>query len=218
MNKPIALLSTAYLGPIQYYSKLANFTSVQIEYCESYHKQSFRNRTLILSANGVLPLSYPVADGPKAKGLIRDLRITYDHNWQQMHWRGIVSAYNNSPYFEYYSDDLSPFYHQKKWSFLLDFNNEIQEVLLQLLQIKCHLTFTNEFLLPGSDVDDLEDYRYSIHPKPQRQVFDPHFKPEEYTQVFSDKFGFTPNLGILDLLFNEGPDSRDYLLRTHREG
>ena len=101
------LLSSAYLAPIQYFTKMVSYESVLIDQCESYIKQSFRNRAVILTSNGPVHLSIPVVDGPRAKGLIRDIKLSYDHQWQQIHWRGITSAYNNSPFFEYYADELA---------------------------------------------------------------------------------------------------------------
>ena len=121
----IALLSSAYLGPVQYYSKIISYTLVLIERCETYHKQTYRNRCIILSANGPLVLSIPVIEGPKAKAPMKDLRLSYDHKWQQIHWRGIISAYKNSPFFDYYADAIAPYYHQQKWKYLIDYNNNV---------------------------------------------------------------------------------------------
>ena len=205
------LLSIAYLAPIQYFTKLISGKPIYIEHCESYLKQTYRNRTIILAANGPLQLSLPVVDGPRAKGLIREIKLTYDHQWQQIHWRGISAAYNNSPFFEYYADDFAPFFHQKKWKFLVDFNAEIQNVLLETLEIKPDINYTQDYISAENVPARTLDYRYSITPKLHRQAVDPSYISMPYTQVFNERWGFVPNLSILDLLFNEGPATVSHL-------
>jgi hypothetical protein len=205
------LLSTAYLAPIQYFTKLISYRQIFIEYWENYLKQSYRNRTIVLAANGPLQLTLPIVDGPRAKGPIRDQKLSYDYNWQQMHWRGICSAYNNSPYFEYYSDDLASFFHQKKWKFLADFNLEIQNAVLIAINFDAVIMYTRKYWAQGNTPETVDDFRYSIHPKTQKQSDDDHFTPTPYTQVFQEKWGFVPNLSILDLLFNEGPSALSHL-------
>jgi len=201
------LLSSAYLAPVQYYAKITCYEEIIIEKYESYLKQSYRTRTTILGANGLLQLSLPVAGGPKAKGIICDLRLSYDHNWQKEHWAGIKSAYGNSPFFEYYRDELAPFFHLKKWSFLIDFNSEIQDTILKSLNFTPNLHYSTGYIKENTIPIDTDDFRYRIHPKPQKQATDPSFQPVSYLQVFNDRWGFVPNLGILDLLFNEGPNA-----------
>jgi len=210
-KKTEVLLSTAYLAPIQYFTKLVSYPQIYIEHCESYLKQSYRNRTIILAANGPLQLSMPVADGPRAKGPIKDLKLSFDQPWQLMHWRGISSAYNSSPFFEYYADDLSPFFHEKKWKYLLDFNLEIQDTVLKAINLNVDIKPTIKYYPQGEVPETIADFRYAIHPKPQKQEADPHFFPTPYTQVFNEKWGFIPNLSILDLLFSEGPETISHL-------
>jgi hypothetical protein len=211
IQKSEVLLSNAYLAPIQYFTKLISYQRVEIEYCESYLKQSYRNRSVILSANGPLQLSIPVTDGPSAKGPIRDLRLSYDQPWQLMHWRGICAAYNSSPFFEYYADDLFSFFHEKKWKFLLDFNLDVQNAILNAINLRVAINLTEKYYPEGQVPETVDDFRYSIHPKLQKQVPDQHFTPVPYTQVFSQKWGFTPNLSILDLLFSKGPQTVNHL-------
>ena len=205
------LLSSAYLAPIQYYTKLISYPDVSIEFCESYVKQSYRNRTVILAANGPLQLTLPVVDGPRAKGPIRDQLLSYDYPWQQIHWRGISSAYNNSPFFEYYADDLAPYFQKKRWTYLIDFNFEIQQTVLNAIGFNAPIKYTEQYIPSGEVPETLDDFRYVIHPKTQRQIEDKHFFPVPYIQVFHEKWGFVANLSILDLLFNEGPESISYL-------
>ena len=201
------LLSSAYLAPVQYYTKIISYDKVFIERFESYHKQSYRNRCIILAANGPLVLSIPVLGGPGARASMNELQLTYDHNWQHLHWQSIVSGYKNSPFFDFYADDLAPFYHTRKWKYLIDFNSEIQQVILEAINIKPFLEFTKSYLKADTVPGDVKDFRYSIHPKPQKQRSDEDFKADPYTQVFYNKYPFYPNLSIIDLLMNEGPET-----------
>jgi len=209
------LLSTAYLGPVQYYTKLNHFTNVLIEQHENFNKQTYRNRCTILGANGPQDLVIPVSKGRRMKASIRELKISYEENWQRVHWKAIVSAYNNSPYFEYYEFDLAPFFHQKRYELLFGFNQKLQNVICELLEIEPSVSFTEKYLVPGTT--SIPDYRSAIHPKQQAAIPDPHFEAQTYTQVFSEKFAFVPNLSILDLLFNEGPNAANILENCYRE-
>lgn len=214
-NKKV-LLSSAYLAPVQYFTKLIQYEEVWIELSEHFLKQSYRNRCVILTANGPQTLSIPVTEGANSKRMIAEVSISYDHPWQKLHWKALLSAYNNAPFFEYYADALAPFYHEKKWKFLTDFNREIQSVVLDELSLRVVCKNTDHFLRPQLLPPDTDDFRYAIHPKAGKQLPDSSFAAETYMQVFQDKFGFTPNLSILDLLFNEGPQSADLLRRCIR--
>lgn len=199
------ILSVAYLAPIQYYKKLVSTSIVYIEQYENFIKQTYRNRCNIYAANGMLPLSIPVQKEFGSKILIKDIKISYDTNWQKQHWRSIESAYLSSPYFEFFSDDLFVFYH-KKFKFLFDFNIQIQQVILEALTLKPKLTFTKEYY--NGNQEAITDYRHSIHPK----KVPAEFISKQYTQVFSNKHGFISNMSIVDLLFNEGPVASSLLI------
>lgn len=199
-----AFLSTAYLAPVQYYTKLLASDSIFIEQNENYIKQTYRNRCSIVSANGPISLSIPVIHSSAQKTLTKDIRIADHGNWQHMHWNAIVSAYNSTPFFEYYQDDFYPFYH-KKIEFLFDFNNELQELILKLLNIETPcIKFTEDYKTCFTEKQS--DLREAIHPK-KEWISDIHFAPATYYQVFDQKLGFFPNMSIVDLLFNMGNES-----------
>lgn len=212
-NHPCILLSTAYFAPIRYFSKLLFYPEIYIEQHENFIKQTYRNRAVILGANGPVSLIVPVVKGRAQKIRIKNLRIAYDEEWQRNHWRTIFSAYNSSPFFEYYADDIEPFF-RKKYNFLFDFNQQIAETLTEILDIQVSLTLTEDFeKIP----ENCLNFREQISPKTNLIGPDPHFGAQPYTQVFSEKFGFITDLSILDLLFNEGPSAHSILLDCFQE-
>lgn len=204
------LLSTAYFPPVQYLSKFLAHQTIWMESAENFVKQTYRNRSIILAANGPEQLIVPVEKGRSQKQQIKDIRISYDTNWQHIHWQAIISAYQSSPFFEVLQDDFRPFF-AKQHAFLLDFNQQILETILAILELNPTIKQTVNF--EEVPVDCL-NYREAIHPKPQKALPDPFFKPKTYTQVFDDKFGFAPNLSCLDLLFNCGSESYAILLAS----
>ena len=202
-----ALLSTAYFGPIHYYTKFLIHNLRAIEIHDNYSKQTYRNRCNIYGANGLLPLSIPVLKGPEHKSLVRDIKIDDSKNWKKLHWKGIESAYMHSPFFEYYMDEIQAFF-ERRYSFLIDLNMDILHLTLTHLEIGSDFTLTDEFI--ENTGKNYADYRELIHPKKAPQA-DTDFVLRPYQQVFSTRHGFLPNLSILDLLFNEGPNSRTIL-------
>lgn len=192
MQRDNFLLSTAYLAPIEYYVVLANSERILLEQHEYYQKQSYRNRCRIATANGIMDLSIPVDSAGKTP--IRDLRISDHNNWQTHHWRSIETAYNSSPFFEYYADDFRPFF-EKKWLFLWDFNLALFNKTLELLDIETKIELTEQYKPETSD--NFLDLRAAIHPKKEISLL-----LQPYYQVFETKFGFMPNMSIIDLLFN----------------
>jgi len=193
-------LSTAYLAPVEYYSAMVKAETVFLEYCEFYEKQSYRNRCSIAAANGKMTLSIPVEKEGGSKTLTRDVRISEHNGWQLQHWRSIESAYNSAPFFEFYKDDLLPFY-EKKWDFLWDFNQEIQAKILELIDLHPIIRKTDIYKTKLDET--ISDLRHCIHPKKENSI--QLSKP--YYQVFEQRSGFIPDLSILDLLFNMGNES-----------
>lgn len=207
MNTPNStILPLTYLGNILYYIHLIK-GECTIDIHSHYIKQTYTNRCTILSTNGPQDLTIPIIK-PKEKTAIKDIRISSHDNWQQLHWRTIQSAYNSTPFFEYFCDDYAPFY-AKKYDFLLDFNLETQQKTLELLNFR-----KIDYSLSDSYIEatnfNTKDLREVINPKKFNvTLYDELNNP--YYQIFDSKFGFTPNLSIIDLLFNMGNESRIYL-------
>ena len=191
------LLPTSYLAPIGYYAILLQNKNCEIEQYEHFVKQSIRNRCDIYGANGKLTLSIPKQRKASSKTQIKDIKIAYHHPWQKEHWKSICSAYRSSAYFEFYEDLFAPLY-QIKVIYLSDFNLKLQEVIFKCLQIKDTSILTQSYQKQSTS----NDYRYATF-QIKNQT--------KYHQVFENNCGFIANLSIIDLLFNLGPESADYL-------
>ncbi len=199
-----AYLSSAYLAPVSYYAKLMAYDNVVIEQYDHYTKQTYRNRCTIASPNGEIALTIPTVKPDNAKCPMKDIRISDHGNWRHLHWNAMTSAYNSSPFFEYYEDDFRPFY-DKKFEFLFDFNEELRQLVCSLIDIETQVSFTEAYKTDFTA--DEHDFREIIHPKKDFTIVDPTFIPTSYYQVFATKNGFQPNASIVDLLFNMGPES-----------
>lgn len=196
------ILSSAYLAPVSYYVQLYRHQTSWIEVCDNYQKQSYRNRCVIAATDGPLSLTIPVVKADGGKMQMKDVKISDHGNWRHLHWNALQSAYRNSPFFEYYADDLAPFY-ERRWMFLADFNDELCRIVCCLLDIQPDVRRTSSYEAVYSLT---EDYRERIHPR-----LSPATEIRPYYQVFRDKLGFLPDLSIVDLLFNMGPESILYL-------
>ena len=284
-----ALLSTTYFGPVQWYQKLNRHHCI-IEQHDNFVKQTYRNRCVIASANGPQTLTVPIERYDGMKCAMRDIRISDHGNWRHLHWQALVSAYGETPFFEYYADDIRPFFEEHRWKYLLDFNLDITHTLCSLLDVRPDLTLSDHYIdadeticggggldgaveslggaaesfeeavkgldgaaesLGGANgldgaaesfegavnglngaaesfegaVNGLNgaaeslgsssacslfvDYRDAIRPK--HPLPDAEFEARPYYQVRAQRHGFLPNLSILDLLFNEGPEGIFYL-------
>lgn len=202
----IAVLPSAYLGPIQYYSKLINYNECIIEHYEHLTKQTYRSRCNIYSPNGLATLSVPLVKRG-VRQVMKDTKISNDYNWQNIHWRTLESGYRRSPFFEYYEDDFKDFYYDKKFTYLVDLNEALQQVVLEQLKQKPAYQFSTEYI---ANYPDAVDYRNLISPKESIEQ-DTNFVVKPYSQVFETRHGFIPNLSIVDLLFNQGPRAIDYI-------
>lgn len=198
------ILSSAYNAPIQYYTKFLLRQTIIIDQCETYLKQSYRNRCIIHTTDGAMPLSVPVEYSASKRTKTKDVLISDHGNWQHTHWNAIVSAYNSTPFFEYYRDDYEALY-KSKYTNLIDFNAKLLHLTLSNLNIDVpQISYSDQYIASLSDTDI--DYRNTIHPK-HDYASDSKFVAREYYQIFADRNGFIPNLSILDLLFNMGNES-----------
>lgn len=204
------LLSTAYLPNIQYFRAIYQNENIVIEQFESFPKQSFRNRTQILTDSGLMNLSVPVVK-VNSKQLAKDIKIAYKENWQAKHWHAIVSAYNSSPFFEYYKDDFHRFF-KDKFEYLLDYNQQIMELIFSILGIKKNISFSTDYLHEKNiDNNQIQDLRNAIHPKLFQEQGVNYYDSKTYPQVFDSRMEFVPNLSIIDMIFNIGEDTINYL-------
>lgn len=214
------LFSTAYFPPIEYFAKIAEgFTLspdcvkpsvIYIETCEHYQKQSYRNRCKFYAENGLQTLSFPIIHENGTHSLpITEIRIDWSTPWLVRTERAIASAYESSPYFDYYKDELFAIMESRPET-LFEFNLRILQFFLDKTGIKAEIRFTDHFSDAGSD-EYGEDLRETIHPKRKNFILEDLSLTKPYFQVFASKHGFISNLSIMDLLFNEGPDSILYL-------
>lgn len=214
----MAVLTTAYFPPVEYFFAIAHSRQVLIEQHEAYQKQSWRNRCRILAAASPEDLSIPVVKEERLSRPIRDIRIDYTEPWLQHHVRAFAAAYNHSAYYEYYADDLLPIL-ERKPAFLFDLNLALLEELMTLLGLDAPVSLTEEYV---KDYGGILDGRERIQPKYKGESLLAEYACEQaYYQVFVNEMpgqarhdgmpSFIPNLSILDLLSAEGPDAASFL-------
>ncbi len=191
-------LHTTYFGPVEWYADLLHHADdITIDGGERYVKQTTRNHCIIATASGTQKLTVPVT---AANGMLtKDVRISDHGNWRHLHWQALCSAYGQSPFFDYYADDIRPFY-EKQWDFLIDYNQAITCKMKEL-----------------TGIDDYNNYNnyndYNHHKKNSDYNNYSHYNRQQYYQTFQRRNGFIPGLSVLDLLFNMGPESILYLIK-----
>lgn len=206
MNVALPIFPTSYLPPIIYFAYLARFRAIAIEAKETFPKQTYRNRAVLATANGIQTITVPSIRTQGNHTTTEEMEISYAEPWTIKHWRAIETAYNSAPYFLYYKDGLEKILfenHQK----LIDLNTKLTEYLIKKLKLNCQIQLTSDYM-PNGTLEN--DYRYEFSSKKpyEKTTFMP------YPQVFSETQGFIPNASIIDLLFNLGPDSKKYLENT----
>lgn len=199
-----ALFSLLYLPPIEFFKEIltSKDKSIVLEKFEHFPKQTYRNRASIYGANGKLNLTVPIIKGANKHTIFKDIKISYEDNWQRIHWLSLQSAYRSSSYFEFYEDDYAPFY-ERKFNYLFDYNLELLNLIIKQLKVNVDIKFTETF---EKEFPENLDYRNKITPK-----IKPSYLAKEYYQVFDDKYGFIPNLSIVDLIFNQGPQAIKFI-------
>lgn len=192
------LIDYQYYGTVNYYKMLFNFKYIEFEEYEHYQKGSFRNRTIIPGANGLIPLSVPLQNGRDQRALFRDIKISYKDNWVLQHTRALDACYMRAPFYEFYRDSLFGLLANQE-QYLMDLDRKLIQWVLKMLKANFTISFSTSY--QKELATDLEDGRNQLLPNQiiglDEQV--------QYAQVFEDRIGFQPNMSILDLLFCNGP-------------
>ena len=191
-----------YLPSISQFLLMFNSKKIFFEINDNFLKQTFRNRTYIYGANGKLLLSIPVIHSQKNRKLLKDVKISYDHNWPIQHLKSFQISYRSSPFFEYYEDKLIDLY-KKREKYLFDFNLKSIDIISEMLKINLEYKFTKKY---EDNYSDKLDYRKNY------KKIDSEYQINKYTQVFESKHGYIENLSVLDLIFNEGPNANNFLI------
>jgi len=197
------LFQPTYFSPIYQFQKLVNADEVVFEVQDNFQKQTYRTRLNIATPNGIQRLTIPIKHNNGIHQKTKEVHIDNTYKWQRKHIKSLQTSYRSSPYFEFYEDEIIPLY-EKQHDYLLDFLLLTQELSFELLQLENTYSKTSEYI--PNYVKNL-DFRFLAEAK-TKQVFE----VEPYIQVFKTKHGFIPNLSILDLLFNEGPNALSFLM------
>ena len=192
------LIHPNYFPNIHQFTQIIKANNILFEVSDNYQKQTFRNRTYIYGANGKLGLFIPVIHTHNNRELFKDVKISYDSNWMDLHLKSLQSAYRSSPYFEYFEDDFIKLYSEKE-KFLADFNIKCIRLISSLLDLDLVYKISGEYVEKTNDIIDLRDLSNA---RKEKKIDTP-----KYIQVFESKHGYINNLSILDLLFSEGPNS-----------
>jgi hypothetical protein len=197
------LLHPTYFPSISHFVAIAQAQKITFEMEDNFQKQTNRNRTYIYSPNGIQLLNIPVKHSKEGNQKTKDIQIETDADWQKQHFKSLEAAYRNSPFFEFFEDDIQKVY-EKKHKFLMDLNFDTFDIVSKFLRMKFAYDTTTEYFHEINS-ESITDFRYLVNGKKDNSTF------ESYTQVFDDKHGFISNLSVLDLVFNEGRFALDYL-------
>tara|TARA_B100001142_G_scaffold98466_1_gene100437 strand:+ start:168 stop:773 length:606 start_codon:yes stop_codon:yes gene_type:complete len=192
------LIHPNYFPNIHQFTQIIKANNILFEVSDNYQKQTFRNRTYIYGANGKLGLFIPVIHTHKQRELFKDVKISYDSNWMDLHLKSLQSAYRSSPYFEYFEDDFIKLYSEKE-KFLADFNIKCIKLISNLLDLDLDYKISVEYVEKTNDIIDLRDLSNA---RKEKKIDTP-----KYIQVFESKHGYINNLSIIDLIFSEGLNS-----------
>ena len=201
------LIEYQYFGTVNYYKTLFQFSNIKFEEYENYEKGSFRNRTPVPGANGVINLSVPLQKGRDQKAPFRDIKIDYRDKWMVLHMRALDACYNRAPFYEFYREGIRDLLYQEE-TYLMALDKKLVHWVLKMLKAKPHISATETYdrIVEG----DIVDARNTVLPGKELNE-NLNFTVAEYDQVFRDRIGFKPNMSILDLLFCEGPASAGLL-------
>ncbi|MFV8322490.1 WbqC family protein [Flavobacterium sp. LB3P21] len=197
------LIHPTYFPSISHFSAMVQSENITFEIEDNFQKQTNRNRTYIYSPNGIQLLNIPVKHSKESHQKTKNIKIETNFDWQKQHFKSLEAGYRSSPFFEFFEDDIRPIF-EKKYTFLLDLNFDVFDILSKCFRIKQDYTTTTEYF-HEVDTTIITDFRALVNGKKDLSVF------ESYTQVFDDKYGFINNLSVIDLLFNEGKYAMDYL-------
>lgn len=197
------LLHPTYFPSISHFTAMLQAEKLTFEIEDNFQKQTNRNRTYIYSPNGIQLLNIPIQHSKKGHQKTKDIQIEPEFDWQKQHFKSLEAAYRSSPFFEFFEDDIRIIF-EKKYKYLMDLNFETLDVISKCLRIKLQFDTTTEYF-HEVDKKNIKDFRFLANGKKDSSSF------ERYPQVFDDKFGFINNLSVLDLLFNEGKFTIDYL-------
>ena len=211
METPV--LTIAWFPPVEYFALLAKYSSVYVEACENYQKQSWRNRCRYYAADGPQYLNFPIVHEGTHELPIREIKVDYSTPWLLRTERAIASAYESSAYFDYYKDELFGILESRPGT-LFELDLEIIRFFLRKTGVAANIHLTDEYVPVGETSPYGRDFRGLLHPKRPDTVLKDLGLEKPYFQVFARKYGFIPNLSIMDLLFNEGPESILYLKTT----
>lgn len=193
------LLPIFYLPPISWFSEFLSDSEIVLEQYEHFPKQTYRNRANIFGANGKLSLIIPIKHN--GKRVVKDLEVSYAEDWKSLHWKSIKTAYQSSPYFEFYEDCLAQIFEGEE-THLVEFNLKVINIILDILKAQKAYSLNSEYV-KNPDMEDFRD-RFSAKDESEYQM-------EFYYQTFSDKLGFIKDLSVLDLICNLGPESLTYI-------